>query len=120
MYKSLVNVVGENTKQYTGATETKFKIRQSNHNQTFKNPGRRNETKLANYIWDLKEENKSFQISWKLHRQSVPYQCGSRKCDLCLSEKYDILKSDPKTSINKRSEILNYCRHRAKFKLKNV
>ena len=36
---------------------------------------------------------------------------GGRGCNLCLSEKIGILKSDKKLSLNKKSEIFGKCRH---------
>ena len=61
-----------------------------------------------------------FTIKWQIQARSNKYSCGSDKCDLCLTEKYEILKSNPNISLNKRSEIANKCRHKNKFKLKNV
>ena len=105
------------TRRYLGATEPMWKKRFGNHKSSFANPVRKFETCLSKYIWNLKEQNIPFEIKWALHKQSFPYQCGTRKCDICLSEKLEILRGDPKLLINKRSEIMNKCRHKLKFKL---
>ena len=104
-------------KRYMGATEPMFKKRLANHKSSFSNPVRRSETCLSKYIWKLKDQDIPYEIKWSLHKQSFPYQCGTRKCDICLSEKLEILKGDPNLLINKRSEIMNKCRHKLKFKL---
>ena len=105
------------TRRYLGATEPMWKKRYANHRTSFSNPVRKSETCLSKYIWKLKEQNIPFQIKWSLHKQSFPYQCGTRKCDICLCEKYEILRGDPKLLLNKRSEIMNKCRHKLKYKL---
>ena len=108
------------TKVYTGATQPFFKKRLAVHKHSFVNREREVDTCLSKYIWQLKDENKNFDIKWTLHRKAYPYQCGTRKCDLCLTEKLEILKSDPKCTLNKRSEIMNKCLHRKDCKLSSV
>ena len=120
VYRSDVTAQRLPLQQYLGATEPMFKSRWGNHKSSFSNPLRKSETCLSKYIWSLKEQDIPFEIKWTLHKQSFPYQCGSRKCDICLSEKLEILNGDPKVLLNKRSEIMNKCRHRLKFKLSKV
>ena len=104
---------------YFGATEPPFKYRLRNHEQSFKKKSKAHDTHLAKHIWQLKNEGKEFQVKWEVQKQCQPYKCGARRCDLCLSEKYEILRgSHDRTLLNKRSEIMNFCRHRTKFKLK--
>ena len=107
-------------KRYLGATEPMFKKRFANHKSSFANPVKKSETCLSKYIWKLKDRAVPYEIKWSLHKQSFPYQCGTRKCDICLSEKLAILKGDPQVLINKRSEIMNKCRHKLKYKLSVV
>ena len=45
---------------------------------------------------------------------------GARFCDVCLTEKTYIMLADKKESLNVRSEILNKCRHMAKFTLEKI
>ena len=42
----------------------------------------------------------------------------AKRCELCLTEKLIIAKADPKTLLNKTSEIISKCRHHNKFTLK--
>ena len=121
VYKASVTTPTHKTpKVYFGATELPFKFRSRNHKQSFNNPNRRNDTQLAKHIWELKEKGSDFQIKWEVQRQCSPYQCGSRRCDLCLSEKYVILLHNDRDLLNKRSELMSSCRHRAKFKMKTL
>ena len=48
------------------------------------------------------------------------YKHGNDHCNLCLAKKFAILTADPKTTFNKRTELIIKCRHRNKFKLKNL
>ena len=119
VYNASVTSNGE-TKVYTGATQPEFKKRFRNHTHSFSNRAKETDTTLSRYIWQLKDRETGYNIKWSLYRQSFPYKCGSRKCDLCLSEKLAILKSDPDLSLNKRFEIMNKCRHRMQCKLSSV
>ena len=60
---------------------------------------------------------KNCEISWKIIAKAGTYIAGSKYCDVCLTEKMHIMLADPNESLNLRTEILNKCRHTAKFKL---
>ena len=45
------------------------------------------------------------------------YTAGGDKCDVCLSEKLAIMKDNDRRSINKRTELMNKCRHKWRQKL---
>ena len=50
----------------------------------------------------------------------TPYKCGTRRCDLCLTEKYIIAREDQEHLLNKRTEIISNYRHRNKYLIKYV
>jgi hypothetical protein len=106
-------------KVYYGLTEGDFKMRYNNHNKSFNNRKYQSETELSSYIWNLKDKNTQFSIKWRTAATAQPYRCGSRRCDLCLTEKVIIVTSDPDKCINKRDELVSKCRHQNKYKLKN-
>ena len=119
VYKA--TITSENTtKVYIGSTEPEIKIRLANHNHSFRNANLRNATRLSAYVHDLKDQDILYNIQWKIHARSQPYQCGTRKCNLCVTEKLEILRSDPRNTLNSRTEIANKCRHNFKFKLRNI
>ena len=121
VYKATVETTDETkTKNYIGMAETDFKTRYYNHESSFKNAHHRHKTTLSQYVWKMKDEGEPFSIKWNLLAKSRPYQCGVRTCDLCLTEKFEILFHKSKCNLNKRTEVANSCRHRAKLKLKNV
>ena len=59
-------------------------------------------------------------IKWSIADRATAYQPGSRSCNLCLTEILTILLADKRTALNKRSELTGKCRHKNKYKLKNV
>ena len=118
VYQATVTLEDESSrKEYIGISGTEFKLRYANHKQSFDNERKRDATSLSQHIWSLKENNVPFSLKWKVLSKCKPYVCGSRVCNICTTEKFQILKSDPKITLNKRTEIVGKCRHRAKFKL---
>ena len=118
IYKA--HVTTDNDKvEYIGSCSTTFKKRLYTHRHSFKNIERRKDTELSNYIWDLNDGKKSYEIKWELITKSKSYSLGSKFCNLCLTEKMFILNSDKSKTINNR-DLLTKCRHKTKFKLANL
>ena len=113
-------VTQEDTKEinkYIGITENQFKTRYNQHNSSFRLHHKRSSTALSEHIWKLKEENTKFNVTWEILEHAQPYSTKSKKCNLCLSEKFLILNRKP--SLNKRKEILSWCMHRNRHLLQN-
>ena len=85
----------ETTVSYLGLCEGTFKDRFRNHGKSFRNRKYETETELSKYIWSLKDEGKDYQLDWSIVKRSVPYVSGAKKCDLCLTEKTLIGRSEP-------------------------
>jgi len=118
IYKATVSS-SEGEKHYIGATELTFKTRFTNHKESFVKQSKSSSTTLSKHIWDLKGRGISYTIKWEIIRRCPPYKCGTRRCDLCLSEKYFILKANSEHCLNRNFELLQKCRHSNKFKLGN-
>ena len=76
----------------------------------------------------LKDKNIPFDLKFSILKLSRSYSKEAKVCDLCLTEKMYIMfhniylssdHTDHYSSLNKRSEILQKCRHRAKSLLEN-
>ena len=117
IYKATVTAEDSPTKCYFGLTEGTFKARYTQHQHSFRNENRKTATALSAYIWTLKEKNITHHVSWKIARRASTYRCGTRRCDLCLTEKLIIATADPKSTLNAKAEIISTCRHRAKYRL---
>ena len=106
-------------KKYIGLTEGTFKKRFYGHQLSFKDRKYLKSSKHSKHIWKFKDQGRNYRISWKIKNKATPYINGTKRCDLCLSEKLCILKADKAGLLNKRSELNPKCRHENKFYTKN-
>ena len=109
---------------YFGLTENSFKKRYSGHKQSFAKRDIEGTT-LSSKVWELKDARRETDVKFKLAHRAHAYTAGMKVCDLCLTEKTRILLGHdgpskiPKTTglLNRRTEILQKCRHRLKYTL---
>ncbi len=76
---------------YVGHTEGLFKTQYNNHTSLFRNPNHKHATKLSKYIWQLKQSNIQYSIRWKILKKCKAYSNKTKRCNLCLHEKYIII-----------------------------
>ena len=114
IYKANIRCNNE-TKFYIGSTEGSFKIRYNTHTLSFRNSKYKNSTELSKHIWQLKDNNIDYNIDWEILTKSKSTANCSSRCNLCLNEKFEILKANKLTCLNKRNEIISTCRHINKF-----
>ena len=122
-YAATVKYVENGAEQenlYNGSTSGTFKNRYSGHLSSFRHEHQENETELSKLIWKLKRRGVNYSISWAITKRAQPYKCGSRRCDLCLTEKVIIARCSHPGMINKRTELLAKCRHRNKYLLSDI
>ena len=119
VYNALLGRLDTNkTKHYYGTCEKNFKERCNNHTASFRKKNKEKSTELSKYIWELKDNNIQHNLKWRITSKAHPYACGSRKCDLCLTEKLTIIKADPETLLNTRDELVSKCMHMNKSTLR--
>ena len=99
---------------------TNFKERFRNHTTSFRHLNKRNSTELSKHVWKLKDAKKPFNIAWKVLRKCKPYNNVTKKCSLCLNEKFLIICRKDLCSLNKRNELATSCPHRNRYVLKNL
>ena len=108
------------TSSYVGLTENQFKTRYNAHQSSFRRENARKSTELSKHVWELKDSNTDFTIQWKVIDRGHPPNGPTQSCDLCTTEKVQILENSKRTDItplNKRSEVVGKCRHTRKFML---
>ena len=105
---------------YIGLCDTSFKLRYRNHVCSFRNEWYKQATELSKYIWSLKDKNIVYNIKWHKVKHTRSYSNSSKRCNLCLWEKYFIICQPEMSTLNNRSELMNTCRHSKKFLLKTV
>ena len=103
---------------YIGCTSSEFKNRFTEHKSSFNTPSKKSATTLAAHVWSMKEIHKDPDPKWSIIDKSPPYSHGTRRCPLCVTEKYHITFSNLNL-LNQRSEIAQKCRHENKYLLKN-
>ena len=117
---SVKEKVSGKTETYTGLTARSFKQRWREHQLDFKKSDNRTKSRLSSHIWELKDQGLEFDISWKLLERAPAYNPVSKKCLLCLKEKFYIMYRRDSSTLNKRNEVFNTCRHRLQSLLTKV
>jgi hypothetical protein len=82
------------------------------HKDSFRHEEKKNATALSEHIWkqNLGSDPK---IKWEIIATAQPYRTGQKTCQLCSTEKLKIPEhANDKSSLNKRSEIAQKCRHK--------
>ena len=105
---------------YIGLTANQFKTRFRNHTASFRNENKRNATELSKYIWSLKDAKTKFTVTWKIMARARPYSNVTKKCNLCITEKFFIICKPGSGTLNKRNELASACRHATKFLIKHA
>ena len=120
IYQASVTRLDNSVKEtYVGLASTSFKARWSNHKTSFNLESHEKETRLSIHVWDLKRKGIDYELKWQILAKSKSYSPSSKKCWLCLKEKYYILFGGELSTLNKRHEFFTPCLHKQKFKLIN-
>ena len=68
------------------------------HAKSFRQRGCMNETESS------KQGNRNHGLDnnllWEIYKKTSPFQCCSKRCNLCLSGKVSIICADPDTLLN--------------------
>ena len=120
MYNCNVKRKSPPKRPYIGITQCPWKGRYNVHTHSFRNEKRKNDTELSKYIWKVKQQNENYDLEWSILKQIPSYSNKTKKCDLCLHEKLEIITyKDKDILLNKNNELISKCRHQNKFLLKN-
>ena len=109
---------------YVGATNNTFKMRYYGHASDLRVnksvDGKKGGTEMSRYVWLLKDRGKEPDIRWEIIRRCQPYRSGKRVCDVCNTEKLEIMKHMGPGCVNLRSELNNKCPHGRSVKLQKA
>ena len=105
------------TLYYTGLTAHTFKQHYNAHQQSMRNNRYRHSTSLSKHLWALKDKQIGYNIQWSVLRKAKEYQNTTKRCNLCLAEKLEIIMANKERSLNRRSELISKCRHENQFYL---
>ena len=92
---------------------------------SFSKPQRRSRSRmclalLSAHIWELKDKGKDYDVEWDFIDRAPSFNPITRKCRLCLKEKYHIMYSKEGSTLNKRHKKFKTCRHRKQKLLQYV
>ena len=107
----------------TKSTTVQLKVNLNSDITTTQNPleiGIMNVILSFQNIYGNWNPGKTFTLKWSIAAYASPYWCGTRRCDLCITEKYIIVRADEQRLLNKLTEFISKCRYQNKFFLKNV
>lgn len=105
---------------YVGLADTPFKDRYNNHNCSFRHKSKWGATKLSGYVGPLVEKKVDYTIKWKVLAKCKSFSLGSKKCNLCIMEKYFIICKPQMATLNHRNELASECRHKKNHLLSGV
>ena len=120
VYRASVTDENNTVETYTGLTSMTFKRRHYGHKRSFRRRECESSTTLSGHIWKLKDRNLNYNVKWSVVDRAGIFNPTSRKCRLCLIEKYFILFQPEGATLNKRSELFSTCRHRLRQLLRNT
>ena len=93
VYKCIASVDGYPNKVFLGTAEGNFKQYCYNHWTSFNIKCHSTDTTLSKYVWEIKEKFKIMpSLKWSIIKSIQAYSNISKKCQLCLQEKFEILK----------------------------
>ena len=112
-------IAGYKQKCSLGSCETTFKYRLGNHKKLFNHVKHKNDTELSKEFQEIKKRNGTPKITWKIIKIYRSYNPNSKRYLLCLNEKNEMVTYKEDNLLNTRTEMINTCRHRSKYKLAN-
>ena len=120
VYRAEVTHDDNTSTTYTGLTCNTFKQRFYGHRHSFNNRSSEHSSTLSSHIWRLKDENENFDLNWNIIGRASEFNPVTKKCRLCIKEKYFIIFQPEGAALNERSELYSTCRHRKKELLANT
>ena len=104
IYQAIIKHRDNNTSETYIRKRLQDKYR--NHTASFHHKKHRNSTELSKHIWTLKDKIIDYFISWHIISSSSTYNSSSKRCNLCLEERFLTICRPDLSSLNKRIEII--------------
>ena len=85
-----------------GHTAGEFKTRYNGHTSPFRSSKYKHATELSKFVWHLKDRNIKYSIKWRILAKCNSYSNKTKRCQLCLHEKFLIIYQPNLASLNSR------------------
>ena len=92
---------------YYGANDGELKSWFNNHTNSFRYRHHEQDTERSKHIRKLQDKGINFKVKWSVAAYASTYRCGSRRCDLYLTEKYLIARANHKNFLNNRTDLIS-------------
>ena len=102
IYQAKVSTENRN-EYYVGLTSNSFKTKLATYKASLKNRNLEKSCKLAQYVWEFKDKNIDYNLTWKTIGKAKPFLSINNICNLCNLEKYFILFKLEMATINKKN-----------------
>ena len=121
IYKCIASTTVNPDIIYLGTGEGNFTKRYYSQKVSFKKREKANYTTLSKYLWEVKDKHKETpSLKWPMVKSVPGYSNTTKKCLLCLHEKFEIISCpNQEELLNKRSALISRCRHVNKHLLSN-
>jgi hypothetical protein len=80
-------------------TARTFEQRLYEHRADTRKESSRIKTCLSSHIWDLKDQNIQYEVTWKLKERGTAFNPTTKKCRICLKEKFHIMYTNIRTKL---------------------
>ena len=74
IYKATVTTASKTTSNYIGMMKNDFKTRFNNQKLSFRNQIHSHDTVLSKYIWELKNNDTTYDIKWRIIKTANAYK----------------------------------------------
>ena len=81
-------------RDYTGVTAQTLKQCYNAHQHSMRDSRYRHSPSLSKHVWALKDEHVGYKIQWSVMRKAKDYQNTTKRCKMCLAEKFEIIMAN--------------------------
>lgn len=85
---------------------------------SFNNKKRKNDTELSKHLWQLKDKEDDFTITWRILAKAKSYSNLTKCCNLCIKEKHFIITKPHLATLNRWNKLISASRNQRKFILR--
>ena len=111
IYQTTMTTNGGRVQTYVGLAKN-FKKRYRKHKTCLEDEFAEGHTRLTTQFWIEKNAGNNPVVTWKYLERNVPtFNPVTKKCRLCLREKFTIVLRPDLATLNSRQEIFGHCRH---------
>ena len=122
VYSATIRMNDKNHKPklYKGSCEASFEKRYNNHKKSFNYLLYKDDTKLSIKYLNLRKKPLNLRISWKIKGIYISDNPTSKRCNMDLKYKLEILDNPDKKILNARLEISSLCCNKNMYRLKTL